>query len=130
MAGMNAELRDENSEGNYTLTVYISRHPTHKSTRTAAPPANLVQISIVYTRRARGLVSNKALGARVSGDAPSASPPPPIDARRSDDPRIVHHRSPRSDRKLLTKFRSTSNRSIEVAPPFPQNELGPEAVAK
>lgn len=74
MSGMNAELRDENAEGNYAFYLSLSRHcHTHTSTRTAAPPANLflayLRIEPAVEESARVSYRVRWLGARVSDDA-------------------------------------------------------------
>lgn len=68
MAGMNAELRDENSEGNYSLTVYITVTSSHAQvdSDSRAPGEPLVQISIVSTRSERTR-SRIQQGARRAG---------------------------------------------------------------
>lgn len=47
MAGMNSELRDENAEGKYASCSHPHLIDTHKSSRTAAPPANLCRALVI-----------------------------------------------------------------------------------
>lgn len=73
MAGMTADLRDENADGEFLCHFHVISH-AHVDSDSRAPGEPPVYFTL--GRRTRGLLV-KVLGARVSGDAPRRFTLPP-----------------------------------------------------